>query len=112
MIKRSIAVVGLTLGMASVARADAFVTLTATTPEEPGGGYLPGTTVDFRVDMSQDMAFDISIRLGIFSELCLGSYFFDCLIEICHLSFDFSTIFFPIVHAIPPSDFHLVGNQA
>jgi hypothetical protein len=49
--------------MVSFAQADAFVTLTATTPEEPGGGYLPGATVDFEVSMTQDTASDILLRL-------------------------------------------------
>lgn len=62
--KRGVYSVVLLLMMVSVAHADAVFTLTALTPENSVGGYLPGTIVNYRVDISQDKATSTSIRLA------------------------------------------------
>lgn len=64
MFKRGLYVVVLLLMMVSMAHANAIITLTSTTAENSTGGYLPGTLVDFKVDISQDTDSDILLRLA------------------------------------------------
>lgn len=64
MFKRGLYVVVLLLAMVSMAHANATITLTPTTEENAGGGYPPGTVVEFKVDISQDTGSTIEIRLA------------------------------------------------
>jgi hypothetical protein len=61
---RTLLVTCLFLVVGSTARADAILTLTTLTPENAAGGYLPGTVIDFQVDVSQDKPSVTQIRLA------------------------------------------------
>jgi hypothetical protein len=62
MFKRGLYAGVLLLVMVSTAHAAATITLTALTPENSVGGYLPATLVDFQVDISQDTGSVIQLR--------------------------------------------------
>jgi hypothetical protein len=67
MFTRGLVVVCLSLAMVSVVQADAFVTITEISADPAAVGpneYLPGTTLQFGVEISQDTASDISVRLA------------------------------------------------
>ena len=64
MIKHRLYVVVLSLVMVSIAHAHSTLTLTSLTPENTVGGYLPGTVVDFQVDLSQVGGSNIELRFA------------------------------------------------
>lgn len=86
-------------GMVGMAHAAAIITLTATTPENSVGGYLPGTLVDFQVDISQDTYSPIGLRLA---QLDFSASDPD-LTFLGDFSFDFSTLSANIFYVNFPS---------
>ena len=64
MFNQRLVVACVTLAISSTARAGAIVEVSSLTPENgPGGvGYLPGSIVDFQVDVSQDVPSTTPIR--------------------------------------------------
>jgi hypothetical protein len=88
------------LAVASTAHADAILTLTTLTPENAAGGYLPGTVVNFQVDVSQDKATSTPIR-----SVQLDFSASDPVLTFLgpEFAFDFSTAFDGILYAEFPT---------
>jgi hypothetical protein len=72
----------------SQVQAAAVITLTATTPENAWGGYLPGTIVDFDATITQDTASAIQVRLAQLDFAASDSM----LTFLGDFNFDFSTL--------------------
>ena len=83
----------------SQAQAAAVITLTATTPENATGGYLPGTVVGFDVAITQDTASAIQVRLAQLDFAASDSM----LTFLGDFNFDFSTLMSNALYATFPA---------